>query len=660
MLPLARPVHHHHHHHHPRLCPTAPWRSPPPARGARLRSRARGPQTLAARARPPRAEAGEAETAAGGTGATTTTGGGGGSVLSFLCPLLKLLGGGDPSQERNDIVEVATSSLSSLARLPWGSSVSTSSENNVNPTTSAPTLQLYEFEACPFCRRVREAMTELDLSAEVYPCPKGSLRHRDVVKKIGGKEQFPLLVDASNGVTMYESGDIVKYLFRQYGEGNSPSFGLLESTILTGWVPTLLRAGRGMTLWNKAGVVPEDKLELFSFENNTYARIVREALCELEVPYILQNVGEGSSKMDLLQKISGSKQVPYLIDPNTGFQSGDHKKILSYLFQQYSTSGIVLEEVRDSIVFILGKAPVVSHILTTFLFLESLLSSSVRASILFLLLPADTFDPEQKKLQKWVKAGRAMNNEFDYLFKLLLIGDSSVGKSCFLLRFADDSYVDSYISTIGVDFKIRTIEMDGKTIKLQIWDTAGQERFRTITSSYYRGAHGIIIVYDITDMESFNNVKEWMSEIDKYANDSVCKLLVGNKCDLAESRVVETAVAQAYADEIGIPFLETSAKDSINVEEAFLAIKSGSQAALERKASNLVQMKGQPIQQQQQPQKSSCCSSKTGSQAALERKASNLVSDERTANSAAAAAATEEQLLFIMMAQWSGIFHELG
>uniref|UniRef100_A0A0D9ZL85 Uncharacterized protein n=1 Tax=Oryza glumipatula TaxID=40148 RepID=A0A0D9ZL85_9ORYZ len=110
-------------------------------------------------------------------------------------------------------------------------------------------------------------------------------------------------------------------------------------------------------------------------------------------------------------------------------------------------------------------------------------------------------------------------------------------------------------------------------------------------------------------MESFNNVKEWMSEIDKYANDIVCKLLVGNKCDLAESRVVETAAAQPYADEIGIPFLETSAKDSINVEEAFLAIKSGSQAALERKASNLVQMKGQPIQQQQQPQKSSCCSS---------------------------------------------------
>ncbi|PWZ38033.1 GTP-binding protein YPTM1 [Zea mays] len=211
------------------------------------------------------------------------------------------------------------------------------------------------------------------------------------------------------------------------------------------------------------------------------------------------------------------------------------------------------------------------------------------------------------------KVGSAMSNEFDYLFKLLLIGDSSVGKSCFLLRFADDSYVDSYISTIGVDFKIRTVEVEGKTVKLQIWDTAGQERFRTITSSYYRGAHGIIIVYDITDMESFNNVKQWLDEIDRYANDSVRKLLVGNKCDLAENRAVDTSVAQAYAEEVGIPFLETSAKESINVEEAFLAMsaaikksKAGSQAALERKPSNVVHMKGRPIQQEQQ--KSRCCS----------------------------------------------------
>ncbi|KAG5539983.1 hypothetical protein RHGRI_020274 [Rhododendron griersonianum] len=125
----------------------------------------------------------------------------------------------------------------------------------------------------------------------------------------------------------------------------------------------------------------------------------------------------------------------------------------------------------------------------------------------------------------------------DYLFKLLLIGDSGVGKSCLLLRFA----------------KIRTVEQDGKTIKLQIWDTAGQERFRTITSSYYR--------------ESFNNVKQWLNEIDRYASESVNKLLVGNKCDLTSQKVVSSETAKAFADELGIPFMETSAKDATNVEQ---------------------------------------------------------------------------------------------
>ncbi|KAH1257723.1 Ras-related protein RABD2a [Glycine max] len=193
---------------------------------------------------------------------------------------------------------------------------------------------------------------------------------------------------------------------------------------------------------------------------------------------------------------------------------------------------------------------------------------------------------------------------------LLLIGDSGVGKSCLLLRFADDSYIESYISTIGVDFKIRTVEQDGKTIKLQIWDTAGQERFRTITSSYYRGAHGIIIVYDVTDEDSFNNVKQWLSEIDRYASDNVNKLLVGNKSDLTANRVVSYDTAKEFADQIGIPFMETSAKDATNVEDAFMAMSAAikNRMASQPSANNArpptVQIRGQPV-----GQKSGCCSS---------------------------------------------------
>ena len=167
-----------------------------------------------------------------------------------------------------------------------------------------------------------------------------------------------------------------------------------------------------------------------------------------------------------------------------------------------------------------------------------------------------------------------MNSEYDYLFKLLLIGDSGVGKSCLLLRFADDTYTESYISTIGVDFKIRTIELDGKTIKLQIWDTAGQERFRTIESSFYRGAHGIIVVFDVTDQESFDNVKQWLHEIDRYAPADVKKLLVANKCDLASKRAVPTELAAAFAESLGVEYLETSAKSALNVEKAFTTMAS--------------------------------------------------------------------------------------
>jgi len=171
-----------------------------------------------------------------------------------------------------------------------------------------------------------------------------------------------------------------------------------------------------------------------------------------------------------------------------------------------------------------------------------------------------------------------MQAEYDYLFKLLLIGDSGVGKSCLLLRFADDTYTESYISTIGVDFKIRTIDLDTKTIKLQIWDTAGQERFRTITSSYYRGAHGIIVVYDTTDLESFNNVKQWLHEIDRYASESVNKLLVGNKADLTQKRAVSYDQAKEFADSLGIEFIETSAKNATNVESAFMMMAANIKA----------------------------------------------------------------------------------
>ena len=135
--------------------------------------------------------------------------------------------------------------------------------------------------------------------------------------------------------------------------------------------------------------------------------------------------------------------------------------------------------------------------------------------------------------------------------------------------------------------KIRTIELDNKMIKLQIWDTAGQERFRTITSSYYRGAQGIIVVYDVADKESYNNVKQWLHEIDRYASEDVKKLLVGNKCDLVDKRQVTYEEAVEEAAEMGTTFLETSAKNKLNVEEAFIAmakeIKKGYSAAPAKK-----------------------------------------------------------------------------
>ncbi|KAK7205589.1 ras family-domain-containing protein [Myxozyma melibiosi] len=166
----------------------------------------------------------------------------------------------------------------------------------------------------------------------------------------------------------------------------------------------------------------------------------------------------------------------------------------------------------------------------------------------------------------------ASSRNYDILIKLLLIGDSGVGKSCLLLRFSEDSFTPSFITTIGIDFKIRTIDLDGKRIKMQIWDTAGQERFRTITTAYYRGAMGILLVYDVTDEKSFNNIRNWFANVEQHASEGVNKLLIGNKCDWEEKRAVSTEQGKALANELGIPFIEASAKANINVEEAFVSL----------------------------------------------------------------------------------------
>ena len=162
--------------------------------------------------------------------------------------------------------------------------------------------------------------------------------------------------------------------------------------------------------------------------------------------------------------------------------------------------------------------------------------------------------------------------EYDYLFKYLIIGNSGVGKSCLLIRFTDDKYEDGYVTTIGVDFKIKTLIIEGKSVKLQIWDTAGQERFRNIVSSYYKGAQGIMMVYDITDLESFRYLDSWLKEIEKNASKNVYKILVGNKCDMENERKVTVEQGRDFATQYGMKFFETSAKDSTNVAEAFIAM----------------------------------------------------------------------------------------
>mmetsp|Transcript_11978 Transcript_11978/g.26293 ORF Transcript_11978/g.26293 Transcript_11978/m.26293 type:complete len:234 (-) Transcript_11978:277-978(-) len=170
---------------------------------------------------------------------------------------------------------------------------------------------------------------------------------------------------------------------------------------------------------------------------------------------------------------------------------------------------------------------------------------------------------------------------YDHLFKLLMIGDAGVGKSSMLIRFTDDAFDEHIQSTIGVDFKVKHLELNNKRIKLTVWDTAGQERFRTLTSSYYRGAQGVVMVYDVTRRDSFDNLEQWLKEVKLYSpnnGEGVVKLLVGNKIDLADGdgsgyeRQVDRHEAEEWARNQGMLFLEASAKTRMGVQESFMEV----------------------------------------------------------------------------------------
>ncbi|XP_061570789.1 ras-related protein Rab-19-like [Cololabis saira] len=168
-------------------------------------------------------------------------------------------------------------------------------------------------------------------------------------------------------------------------------------------------------------------------------------------------------------------------------------------------------------------------------------------------------------------AGPEHDDCFDFLFKIILIGDSNVGKTSVVQNFKSGVFSEKQQNTIGVDFTVRTVDIEGKKVKIQVWDTAGQERFRTITQSYYRSAHGALIAYDITRSSTFNSVNHWIKEVELYGAANVVLVLIGNKCDLEQSRQVEFDEACSLAKERGIlAALETSAKVSQNVEEAFM------------------------------------------------------------------------------------------
>ena len=192
-------------------------------------------------------------------------------------------------------------------------------------------------------------------------------------------------------------------------------------------------------------------------------------------------------------------------------------------------------------------------------------------------------------------------DKVDYVFKVILIGNASVGKSCLLLRFCDNTFNESYYSTIGVDFKIKTITLENsKVVKLQIYDTAGQERFHTITSSYYHAADGIGIVYDVTRQDSFDSINSWLSDVEKLAKPDAMKILIGNKCDLTETKIISQDQGFDIAKAFGIPFIETSAKTSENVDNLFYQmavemVKRKEQRKFNEPKNESIDLHGKPV-----------------------------------------------------------------
>jgi glutathione S-transferase len=227
------------------------------------------------------------------------------------------------------VLDVATSFTATVARLGAGMAVGPLGARPEKP------LELYDFEACPFCRKVREALSILDLDAVVYPCPKGGPRFRSDVARRGGQAQFPYLVDPNRDVALYESDDIVRYLFATYGDGSVPA--LLRLPLVTDVSSGLASMTRPLSgLRYRTSRPPTAPLELWSYEASPYCRIAREALCELELPYVLHNVAKGSLKRDAFVRRSGKMQVPYLVDPNTSSAMFESADIVRYLDATYA------------------------------------------------------------------------------------------------------------------------------------------------------------------------------------------------------------------------------------------------------------------------------------------------------------------------------------